>query len=162
MWYNEEDDEADFFEEETFFVASSPEASCTMNESSGCLSSSSSSSSSATTSPLSFGPTGYEMAQKSIAALGYYDDASAGRAGTTTTTFDLPRNLYLAAPGLIGMGAPTCADHIRNLHALFNVRSRSTRRTTTEQLPGLGGSSERFSLITHPRPAPRARLRSGW
>jgi hypothetical protein len=112
MWYNE-DDEVD--EEETFFVASSPEGSCTMrDESSGCLSS-------ATTSPLSFvGPTVYEMAQKSIAALGDYDESASG---TTTTTFDLPRNLYLAAPGLIGMGAPTCADHIRNLHALFNVRT---------------------------------------
>jgi hypothetical protein len=126
MWYNE-DDEAD--EEETFFVASSPEGSClTMSdESSDCLSS-------ATTSPLSFvGPTVYEMAQKSIAALGDYDEAAGG---TTTTTFDLPRNLYLAAPGLIGMGAPTCADHIRNLHALFNVRT--WRNTAVSVPPFLG------------------------
>lgn len=34
---------------------------------------------------------------------------------------DLPRNLYEAAPGLLGMGSPTCTDHIRNLHHHYNV-----------------------------------------
>lgn len=35
---------------------------------------------------------------------------------------DLPHNLYLASPGVLGMGAPTRAEHIRNLYRLYNVR----------------------------------------